>query len=265
MTAGTIVVEADRRRLIGDLAGGCARFASVPYAALTRLAPPIPLRADTTEAVDCRGPFTVPPQTPPPQLPPSVPPASMVRIDGDGLYCSVWAPEGASNAPVVVWVVGGGFSMCWPAFDHDDVAQFVTSQGMVVVALTYRVDFWGCAELRHRGGKLRSSGNLALRDVIHGLEWVQRSIAAFGGDPRNVTVAGHSAGAFLSAAAVSTAPPRTLCRRLALLSGGASRLIPLDRAVQTTEAVLARLDPGDNAEQVLHAPTQRLQIGRAHV
>lgn len=114
----------------------------------------------------------------------------------DCLYLNVWTPAvtGGERLPVMVWLYGGGFSMGNAAFyDGAPVAR----KGVVFVAPNYRVGrlgFMAHPELDAENPE-GVSGNYGILDQIAALKWVQDNIAAFGGDPRKVTVFGESAGA----------------------------------------------------------------------
>jgi para-nitrobenzyl esterase len=116
----------------------------------------------------------------------------------DCLYLNVWAPSDAEGAklPVMVWIYGGGFqqgSAANPVFDGSRLAH----RGVIVVSINYRVGIFGFLahpELTAESPQ-RASGNYGLLDQVAGLNWVKRNIAAFGGDPDNVTIFGQSAGA----------------------------------------------------------------------
>lgn len=119
-------------------------------------------------------------------------------ISEDCLYLNVWS--GAATAeeklPVLVWLYGGGFvsggSAC-PIYDGEALAR----RGVIVVSVNYRVGLFGF--LAHpeltQESRVSASGNYGLLDQIAALKWVRRNIAAFGGDPDKVTIAGQSAGA----------------------------------------------------------------------
>ena len=120
----------------------------------------------------------------------------LVATGEDCLYLDIWAPEGMRDLPVLVWIHGG--SLGWgansePFYDGAVLAR----RGAIVVSINYRLGVFGY--LAHPQLSARSpdgiSGNYGLLDQIAALEWVQRNIAALGGDPRNVTIAGESAGA----------------------------------------------------------------------
>ncbi|HEY1709241.1 MAG TPA: carboxylesterase family protein [Rhizomicrobium sp.] len=126
---------------------------------------------------------SMPGETPPP-------------VSEDCLYLNVWAPAGKANLPVLVWIYGGGFfngNGAMPLYWGDRLAR----HGIVVVTFNYRVGPFGFLanpELTQESPQ-HSSGNYGFRDQIAALEWVKRNIAAFGGDPARVTIAGQSAGA----------------------------------------------------------------------
>ncbi len=127
-------------------------------------------------------------------------------LSEDCLYLNVWRPRGAGarRLPVMVWVHGGGFLVGSPRrFDGAPLAR----RDVVVVTLAYRLNAFGFLahpQLSAESGE--GSGNYGLRDQIAGLEWVRDNIAAFGGDPGNVTLFGESAGG-TSVALLAVSPP----------------------------------------------------------
>ncbi len=126
----------------------------------------------------------------------------------DCLYLNVWTPAASADAqlPVMLWIFGGGFqagSTSEPRQDGKNLAQ----KGVVVVSCAYRLDIFGffsypglTAESPHH-----ASGNYGLMDQIAALRWIRENIAAFGGDPDNVTIFGESAGAW-SVSALMASP-----------------------------------------------------------
>ena len=114
----------------------------------------------------------------------------------DCLYLNIWAPADAmgKKLPVLVWIYGGGFSVGSASMANYS-GEGLAAKGVVRVNLAYRVGpfgFFAHPELTGEGKG--HSGNYGLMDQVAGLEWVQRNIAAFGGDPGNVTIMGQSAG-----------------------------------------------------------------------
>jgi para-nitrobenzyl esterase len=117
----------------------------------------------------------------------------------DCLYLNVWAPPQRTMAfgeklPVIVWIYGGAFNVGSASMANYS-GEGLAEKGVVRVNLAYRVGpmgFLAHPDLTKEGGG--HSGNYGLMDQVAGLEWVKRNIAAFGGDPDNVTIMGQSAG-----------------------------------------------------------------------
>jgi para-nitrobenzyl esterase len=115
----------------------------------------------------------------------------------DCLYLNVWTPAKAASdrIPVLVWIYGGGFNggaTSEPVYSGEKLAK----KGVVLVSIAYRVGqlgFMAHPELSKESPN-HVSGNYGLLDMIAGLTWIQRNIAAFGGDPAKVTIFGESAG-----------------------------------------------------------------------
>ena len=143
-------------------------------------------------------------------------------LSEDCLYLNVWT--GASSAsekrPVFVWIYGGGFisgSAGCAIYDGLEYAK----KGIVFVSINYRVGalgFMAHPELTKEGNG--SSGNYGLMDQVAALQWVKENIAAFGGDPSNVTIGGQSAGSISVYALVASPAARGLFQRAIAESGG---------------------------------------------
>jgi para-nitrobenzyl esterase len=119
-------------------------------------------------------------------------------ISEDCLYLNVWTPTPSPSAglPVMVWIHGGGNRYGHGSQDIHNGAT-LAARGVVVVTLNHRVGslgFLAHPELAAED-EFGASGNYGLLDIVAALRWVRRSIAAFGGDPARVAVAGNSAGA----------------------------------------------------------------------
>ena len=117
----------------------------------------------------------------------------------DCLYLNIWttATPGGPKQPVMVWIPGGGFragSASGPIYDGESLAR----RGVTVVSINYRL--WKFGYLAHPGltaeSEHHASGNYGLMDQIATLQWVQRNIGAFDGDPAQVTIFGQSAGSY---------------------------------------------------------------------
>src|SRR5471030_392343 len=120
-----------------------------------------------------------------------------LHVSEDCLYLNVWSPAKSpqDGLPVIVWIYGGGFSGGSTAIGQYH-GEPLARHGVVVVSIAYRVGALGFLALPELSSESphHVSGNYGLLDQIAGLRWVQRNIAAFGGDPRRVTIFGESAG-----------------------------------------------------------------------
>ena len=138
----------------------------------------------------------------------------------DCLYLNVWTGKG-SKKPVIVWIYGGGFTGGSGAGGWCD-GEGMARKGVVFVTFNYRVGVLGF--LAHPAlsaeSPNHSSGNYGILDQIAALQWVKRNIAAFGGDPANVTIAGESAGSCSVNTLIASPLARGLFRRAIAESGG---------------------------------------------
>lgn len=141
----------------------------------------------------------------------------------DCLYANVWRPAGArGKLPVLVWIYGGGFvngGASPPTYAGANMAR----KGVVFVSFNYRVGRFGTFALPQLtaenadGGRL---GNYGIMDQVAALQWVKRNIAAFGGDPANVTISGESAGGISVHALVTSPEAKGLFDKAVVMSGG---------------------------------------------
>lgn len=148
----------------------------------------------------------------------------------DCLALNIWTPATAGPHPVYVWVHGGGNvagSSRMPVFDGSRFAR----NGIVCVTISYRVGALGFLDLSDLLGKdYAGSGNNGLLDIVEALRWVRANIAAFGGDPGQVTIGGQSAGAKNVCALLAMPAARGLFQRAVVQSGGAETAIDRDGA-----------------------------------
>jgi para-nitrobenzyl esterase len=190
------IVEAPAGVVQGSQEGGLRVFRGVPYAqppvGAMRWRPPADLpawqgvRKATAFGAACvqPRPQTAGIYTDPPE-----------RMDEDCLTLNIWAPRNAAKLPVVVWIHGGALVSGYGHAAMYDGAR-MAARGVLLVSINYRLGILGY--LAHPALSKESdegiSGNYGLLDQIAALRWVKRNIAAFGGDPANVTIAGESAG-----------------------------------------------------------------------
>jgi len=195
-TESAPLVAAPAGTLRGMAVGGIHVFKGIPYAlsptGTLRWKPPVPAESwkNTRDATEFG--FVCPQPKPQPGSIYSWDPRPMSE---DCLSLNVWASAGARKAPVFFWIHGGALTSGTGSDALYDGAA-LAARGLVVVSVNYRLGVLGF--LAHPQLSAESSehvsGNYGLLDQIEALRWVDRNIAAFGGDPANVTIAGESAG-----------------------------------------------------------------------
>ncbi|MBB3032521.1 carboxylesterase/lipase family protein [Alteriqipengyuania lutimaris] len=193
--------------LRGSAQAGLHVFRGIPYAAAPvgdlRWKPPQPTAQwEGVRDASSFGPACMQPPVPASSLY-NDPPA---RSSEDCLNLNIWAPADAANAPVIVWIHGGSLRIGANSLSMYDGANYA-QRGVVFVSLNYRLGplGWMAHEDLSQESEHGISGNYGLLDQIAALEWVRGNIAAFGGNPSNVTIMGESAGA-LSATYLMVAP-----------------------------------------------------------
>lgn len=158
---------------------------------------------------------------------------------------------GSGAAPVMVFVHGGGFVAGSPQaalYAGDAFAR----DGVVVVRVGYRLGVAGFLHLPD------TPDNRGLLDVLAALRWVQENIAAFGGDPANVTVFGQSAGAILLGGLLADDRSAGLLRRAVLQSGSGTAAFTTAQAQRITDAAMIALGTGPGAEMLAAVPDEDL-------
>jgi para-nitrobenzyl esterase len=141
---------------------------------------------------------------------------SFTNLSEDCLNLNIWTPatKAADHLPVMVWIHGGGFQAGSGAEPRHDGEAFAR-KGIVLVTVNYRLGVFGFfshPELTKESGR-HASGNYGFLDQVAALRWVQENIAAFGGNPGNVTIFGESAGSFSVSALMASPLARGLFHR----------------------------------------------------
>ena len=178
-------------------------------------------------------------------------------IDEAGcLTLNVWTPANdGARRPVMVWIHGGAFLSGSGRDLVFDGSRLAARGDVVVVTLNYRLGVFGFLHLADRPGW----GNLGLLDQVAALEWVRANIAAFGGDPGNVTLFGQSAGAMSVAALLAIPAAEGLFHKAVLQSGSAESVPDAAQAAAVTGELLDLLGLDDPADQrLLDLPTEEL-------
>ena len=241
------VVQVGQGQLRGSVDNGLHIFKGVPYAAPidgpNRFRAPQPRESwsgvrDATliGLISRQAPLPPPFGTPLPEA------------GADCLNLNVWSPDVTGSLPVYVWIHGGAFyggSGVEAVYDGSSFAR----NGVVCVTINYRLGAQGFLHLADHFPELAESGNAGLLDQIAALKWVQQNIAAFGGDPSRVTIAGESAGGMSVSSLMSTSLAKGLFTQAIPQSGAGHNGISAKTASVIAGEVLRRLEvkPGDSA------------------
>ena len=246
----------------GVAESGVAVFRGIPYAAPPfgdlRFAAPAPPQP-WTEPLTCTAYGPTVPKGPYRKEARDLLPEPVVEGD-DCLNLNVWTPtplpadpaaEGASGLPVLVWIHGGAFvngSGAVPIYAGDRFAR----DGVVTVTINYRLGVDGFAHLPD------APDNRGLLDQVAALEWVRDNIAAFGGDPQRVTIAGESAGAMSVTTLTAMPAAQRLFRRVIAQSGAGHHVLSRETARQVSGALAERLGVEATAAGLAAVPLDEL-------
>jgi len=262
--AAVILRETEDGRVAGTADGSVVAFKNVPFAA-----PPVgplrwrpPQRAAHWTGVRDASAFG-------PACPQVILPNGRYNDGGyagptseDCLNLNIWAPIGAHDAPVMVWIFGGGNTSGANSIAPND-GRFFARDGIVLVTVNYRLGALGWfahPALTREAAKDQPLGDYGLMDQIAALKWVQRNIRAFGGEPSNVTVFGESAGGADVLALMATPAARGLFEKATVESGPDWEGVPLVQAEQAGEGLAEQLGlPADaTAVQLRALPVDKL-------
>jgi para-nitrobenzyl esterase len=178
--------------------------------------------------------------------------AKLPPLSEDCLYLNIWtrAKSAKDRLPVMVWIHGGGFTRGFAGTRSYD-GEVLARKGAVIVTINYRLGVFGFfahPALSAESGR-HGSGNYALLDQIAALQWVQKNIAAFGGDPGRVTIFGESAGSWAVNALMASPLAKGLFHRAIGESGGSfSPMKTLADAEKEGEKLAASLMSAPSAD-----------------
>jgi para-nitrobenzyl esterase len=238
------IIETRRGRVRGTVEGDVRVFRGIPFAK-----PPVgPLRFGPPEAPEpwpgVRDATRFGPASHQANRP--LAPILGILVDEESEDCltlNVWTPAPGDGArrPVMVWIHGGAWVIGSGSERTYDAAHLVRRGDVVVVTINYRLGPFGFLRTRELGGGLDATGNEAMLDQVAALEWVRDEIAAFGGDPGNVTVFGESAGSVNIACLLTMPRARGLFHRAVLQSGSLNLTRPPAVALDAARQVLGEL------------------------
>jgi para-nitrobenzyl esterase len=243
----TAAVQTAAGRVRGVVRFGVNQFWGVPYAASTagtnRFMPPAKA-APWSGVRDCHQVGNRSPQDP------DGPISEVFALDRqepmgeDCLNLNVFTPAlGSGNRPVMVWLHGGGFSGGsgnWLLYEGTNLAR---KEDVVMVSVTHRLNLFGFLYLADLGGgeKWANASNAGMQDIVAALAWIKDNIAAFGGNPNNVTVFGQSGGGSKVTTLMAMPSAKGLFHRAIAMSGAQVRGATRENATRGAEQFLAKL------------------------
>jgi para-nitrobenzyl esterase len=185
--------------------------------------------------------------------------------DEDCLFLNVWTPApDAAARPVMVWLHGGGFGAGSGGAAMYDGAALARRGDVVVVTLNHRLNVFGYLNLAELGGH-PSSGVAGMLDIVAALEWTRDNIAAFGGDPANVTIFGESGGGWKVSLLMGMPPADGLFHKAIVQSGPGLRAQTAERATELARALLAKLEMAGKLNELETLPAAQIHAGAAAV
>jgi para-nitrobenzyl esterase len=205
-----------------------------------------------------------------PQIPSNLIPESMAQqpaTDGSGnedcLHLNLWTPAlGSGKRPVMVWFHGGGFSAGSGNWNMYNGGNLAAKHDVVVLTVNHRLNVFGYLYLAELGGEQYAhASNVGMLDTIAALEWVRDNIAAFGGDPNNVTIFGQSGGGGKVSTLMAMPAAKGLFHRAIAMSGSVVKGVPRDRATKGAEAFMAKLGLKPNQVDELQRMPQTQLLG----
>jgi para-nitrobenzyl esterase len=265
--SGIAVVPTSAGAVQGFVREGIYSFRGIPYASAERFMPPGPVAAWAGNRFALSYgdicPQFVNPKLGEPQT--FISDTHFWPSSEDCLNLNVWTPGlGATGKrPVMVWIHGGGFfsgsSMELPIYDGTRLSR---EGDVVIVSINHRLNVLGFLDLSQYGEKYRASANVGMLDIVAALKWVRQNIAAFGGDPGNVTVFGQSGGG-AKVATLMTAPSAKGLFQKAIIESGAPGAQPSpysDRAVsrRVAEVTLENLGLAHDVDKAALLPYEQL-------
>lgn len=176
---------------------------------------------------------------------------------------NIWSKDVTAKKPVMVWIHGGGYfagsSIEQLAYDGANMAQ---DGDVVVVSLNHRLNILGFLDLEPFGKKYKNSANAGLADIVAALKWIKANIAAFGGDPDNVTLFGQSGGGMKISALMQIPEAEGLFHKAIMMSGIAGTFMPPCSNGDGTMIVTAMLEklniPVEEVEKLETVPYEDL-------
>ena len=247
------VADTRAGKIRGQQLEGCVAFRGVPYGAPTgganRFRPPQP-RAPWPGVRDATEFGAISPQPSGPIIPEEIDSEAHEPQGEDCLLLNVWTPAaGPGRRPVMVWFHGGGYAVGGGSAPWYRGERLASRHDVVMVSINHRLSVFGFLYLGDLNPAFADVANVGMLDCVAALQWVQANIAAFGGDPGNVTIFGESGGAGKVSCLMGMPAAKGLFHRAVAESGGALKLGRPEPATVTAKAILDKLGiaPTDTA------------------
>jgi para-nitrobenzyl esterase len=268
-------VETASGRISGTEERGVSIFKGIPYAAPPlserRFRPPQSVEPWTgtrdalaygSLAIQADNVFALPPD-----LTAIFPLGGVEKPSEDCLYLNVWT-SGTSGAtrPVLFWCHGGAFITGSGSSPWNDGANLCRLDAVVVVSFNHRLGALGYLHLEDIADDFAGAGTAGIRDIVAALEWVRDNIAAFGGDPGNVTIFGESGGGAKVSVLMALPAAKGLFHKAIIQSGPALQMATREDGTKTARQFLAELGLGPrDAGKLRSMPVENILLAQSVV
>ena len=241
----SMVVNIESGLVKGIYQEGSMGFLGIPYAKVERFMPPQPIEKwDTIRMCNHWGPQAMQ-NTWGRKL-------SEAEMSEQCCVLNVWTTDTQASKPVMVWLHGGGFDSGTSAWDP---GMCLAQKDVVVVSVNHRLNILGFLDLSAVSKKYRYSGNVGMLDVVQALQWVQKNIRQFGGDPTNVTIFGESGGGGKVGTLLCMPPAKGLFHKAIIMSGTILNVNTKQMTEELGLAVLKELNiDAANIEKIKDVP-----------
>ena len=232
MAQAPMVVRTESGPVKGIDQEGSMAFLGIPYAKVERFMPPKPVdKWDVVRVCDHWGPQAMQ-NTWGRKL-------SEAEMSEQCCVLNVWTTSTKASKPVMVWLHGGGFDSGTSAWNP---GMQLAKKDVVVVSVNHRLNILGFLDLSVCGEKYKYSGNVGMLDVIQALQWVQKNIRQFGGDPTNVTIFGESGGGGKVGTLLCMPQAKGLFHKAIIMSGTILNVNTKQMTEELGQAVLKELN-----------------------
>ena len=243
-----MVVKTESGLVKGIDQEGSMGFLGIPYAKVERFMPPQPVKKwKGIRVCDHFGPQAM--QNTRQKL-------GEDKMSEQCCVLNVWTTDTKASKPVMVWLHGGGFDSGTSEWDP---GMCLAQKDVVVVGVNHRLNILGFLDLSTISKKYKYSGNVGMLDVVQALQWVQKNIRQFGGDPNNVTIFGESGGGGKVGTLLCMPPAKGLFHKAIIMSGTILNVNTKQMTEELGEAVLKELGlDKKNVDKIKNVPYEEL-------